>query len=108
MNFVALFFAGVFLVNAVPHLTAGLRGEIFPSPFARPPGRGPTSPLVNFLWGGLNLVVGLLLLGLYPVAIGLNLDCAALLLGGLLMGVRLATHFGRVRAEGTINGRGDA
>jgi hypothetical protein len=49
MNSVALFFAGAFLCNSIPHLTKGLQGEPFPSPFAKPPGKGNSSPLVNFL-----------------------------------------------------------
>lgn len=38
MIYVTLFFAGVFLCNAVPHLAAGLQGQPFPTPFARPRG----------------------------------------------------------------------
>ena len=40
LNYIALFFAGAFLCNAIPHLVAGLQGQPFPSPFAKPPGRG--------------------------------------------------------------------
>jgi hypothetical protein len=37
--YVAYFFGGAFLVNAVPHFTEGLCGRSFPSPFASPPKR---------------------------------------------------------------------
>jgi len=37
--FVAYFFAGAFLVNAVPHFVNGVSGRSFPTPFASPPGR---------------------------------------------------------------------
>lgn len=102
MSFVAIFFAGAFLCNAIPHLTAGLRGEVFPSPFSKPHGRGPTSPVVNFLWGVLNTLVGLALLLHRPFVPGLNFDSVALLVGVLVMGVFTSTHFGRVRAEGSF------
>ncbi|HMC44628.1 MAG TPA: LapA family protein [Caballeronia sp.] len=100
MSFVAIFFAGAFLCNAMPHLTAGLRGEMFPSPFSKPHGKGPSSPLVNFLWGMLNASIGLALLVHYPFAPGVNVDSAAMLVGVLVMGVFSSVHFGRVRREG--------
>jgi hypothetical protein len=102
MSFIAIFFAGAFLCNAMPHLTAGLRGEVFPSPFSTPHGKGPSSPLVNFLWGTLNALIGLALLVHHPFAPGLNAESAALLVGVLVMGVFTSVHFGRVRREGSF------
>ena len=93
---VANFFAGLFLCNAVPHLVSGLRGEHFPTPFAHPPGRGPSSPLVNFLWGFANLMVGLMLLQWRPVGWQFGPSFLCFALGLLLMGLLLAFHFGRV------------
>lgn len=60
----------------------------------------PSSPLVNFLWGMLNALIGLALLVHYPFAPGVNTDSAALLVGVLVMGVFTSVHFGRVRREG--------
>ncbi len=97
MRFLALFFAGAFLCNAIPHLTAGLRGELFPSPFSKPRGVGPSSPLANFLWGGLNFIIGALLLGAHPIAVGFNLDTLALFVGALALGAPLSARFGKVR-----------
>jgi hypothetical protein len=54
-------FGGAFLANAVPHFTNGVSGRRFPTPFASPPGKGQSSPMVNVLWGTLNLAVGYLL-----------------------------------------------
>ena len=93
LRFLALFLAGAFLCNALPHLVSGLRGEIFPTPFAKPRGRGPSSPLVNFLWGLFNLVVGLECLAAFPVAIGLNSDFLVVVSGALALGVYLSRHF---------------
>lgn len=59
---VALFFGGVVLANATPHLVAGVQGRPLPTPFAKPPFRGLSSPAVNILWGLTNLVVAYVLL----------------------------------------------
>jgi hypothetical protein len=56
------FVAGVFLANGVPHFVQGISGHWFQSPFASPPGIGESSPVVNVLWGFLNLAVGFALL----------------------------------------------
>jgi hypothetical protein len=60
-HYIACFFAGAFLANTIPHFVHGISGDSFPSPFANPPGRGLSSPLVNVLWGLGNLVVGYVL-----------------------------------------------
>jgi hypothetical protein len=61
-NYLACFFAGAFLSNAVPHFVAGVQGNKFPSPFANPPGKGLSSAMVNVVWGLFNMIVGYLLL----------------------------------------------
>ena len=58
----AYFFGGVFLANFVPHFVAGVSGRSFPSPLAKPPFRGLSSPAVNVLWGLFNLAVAYVLL----------------------------------------------
>ena len=60
-DYVAWFFGGAFLVNSVPHFVNGVSGRPFPTPFAKPPGRGPSPPWVNVLWGLLNALIGYLL-----------------------------------------------
>ncbi len=57
----ACFFAGSFLANVVPHFVHGISGDRFPTPFARPPGKGLSSPTVNVVWALFNLAVGYLL-----------------------------------------------
>src|ERR1700761_2494840 len=56
--YICAFFAGVFLANAIPHFVQGVCGNKFPTPFAKPPGQGLSSPVVNVIWGLLNAVVG--------------------------------------------------
>jgi hypothetical protein len=94
--YVAYFFAGAFLVNAVPHFVSGVCGRRFPTPFASPPGKGESSPIVNVLWGAINLVIAYLLV--YRVEeFHLRQTTSAIVLaaGGLLMGIQLASWFGR-------------
>jgi hypothetical protein len=73
----ACFFAGLFLANVVPHFVHGISGDRFPTPFARPPGKGLSSPTVNVVWALFNLVVGYLLFRAGKVSSGNN---AALLI----------------------------
>ena|SRR5579863_2847153 len=98
MSFLALFFAGAFLLNCIPHLAAGTLGQELPTPFAKPRGIGFSSPLVNFAWGTFNLVIGLVLLELHPVPDIFSPEAAALLAGFVLLGQHLARHFGKVRS----------
>jgi hypothetical protein len=99
MNYFALFFAGGFLVNSIPHLVSGLQGSPFPSPFAKPSGVGDSSPLVNFLWGVVNFIVGLYLLTHHPMLVGFNPSFLTLLAGALAIGIHASLHFGKVRRE---------
>lgn len=60
-DYIAAFFAGMFLANVVPHFVNGVSGDPFPTPFAKPPGKGLSSPTINVLWALLNLAIGYLL-----------------------------------------------
>jgi len=60
-HYVACFFAGAFLANAVPHFVQGISGNSFPTPFANPPGKGLSSPTINVLWALFNIVIGYVL-----------------------------------------------
>jgi hypothetical protein len=93
------FFAGAFLCNCVSHLACGLRGEAFPTPFANPRGKGPSAPVVNFLWGAFNLLVGVYLLSRHPVTVDFEPGFLALVLGALAIGIYLSLHFGEVRRD---------
>lgn len=93
---VAYFFGGAFLANAIPHFVNGASGHPFQSPFASPPGEGLSSATVNVVWGGLNLVVGYLLV--YRVGtFDLRKSSHAALLGAGVLAIALvcAHHFGR-------------
>ncbi len=95
--YVAYFFGGIFLVNAVPHFTYGVSGRSFPSPFASPPGKGLSPAWVNVLWGLFNLLVGYLLIcrvGAFSLRNTSDVTIAGI--GALLMALMLAQTFSRV------------
>jgi len=58
----AYFFGGVFLANSCPHFIAGMSGLRFFTPFATPPFRGLSSPVVNVLYALFNLALAYALL----------------------------------------------
>ena len=92
--YVAYFFGGALLTNAVPHFVSGVMGRPFQSPFAKPPGQGLSSSTINVLWGSFNLAVGYVLIcrvGTFDLRSTAN--AVALGLGVLLMGVVLARTF---------------
>ena len=61
-HYVMLFFGGAFIANFVPHFVEGITGEMFPTPFANPPGQGLSSSTLNVLWALANLAAGYFLL----------------------------------------------
>jgi hypothetical protein len=94
-TWIADFFGGAFLVNAVPHFVNGISGRAFPTPFANPPGRGKSSPVVNVLWGALNVVAGyalLCFLGRFETRRAGDVIAAGI--GGLAIALMLARVFG--------------
>jgi hypothetical protein len=96
LYYIAYFFGAAFLTNAIPHAVSGLRGEPFQSPFAKPPGKGLSSSMVNVLWGFLNLVIAYLLLcrvGNFDLRATDQVIAAGL--GALLSGTMIARRFGR-------------
>jgi hypothetical protein len=96
-HYVAYFFGGAFLVNTVPHLTNGVSGRSFPTPFANPPGQGLSPAWVNVLWGLFNLLVGYLLVcRVGNFSLRRTRDVAVLGAGAVLMGIMLAQAFARV------------
>jgi hypothetical protein len=95
-HYVAYFFGGAFLTNAIPHFGNGVSGNPFQSPFASPPGEGLSSSTVNVLWGLFNLVVGYLLVcrvGRFDLR--QTRHAVVFGLGVLLMAVTAARSFGR-------------
>ncbi len=61
-NVAVYFVGGMFLANFFPHFIAGMSGVRFYTPFATPPFRGLSSPVVNVLYALFNLAVAYALL----------------------------------------------
>lgn len=95
-HYVAYYFGGAFLTNAIPHFVNGVSGNPMQSPFSTPPGEGLSSALVNVLWGFSNLVVGYVLVckvGTFELRRLRHI--AVFGLGVLIMAIMLARAFGR-------------
>lgn len=93
---IAYFFGGAFLGNGIPHFVSGLQGRAFQSPFAKPPGVGLSSSVVNTVWGFFNLVVAYVLLcrvGEFSLRSGA--DAVWMGAGVLVMGVMMSRYFGK-------------
>src|SRR5580658_179237 len=96
VHLIEWFFGGAFLANSVPHIGNGVSGRPFQSPFAKPPGQGLSSSVVNVLWGLFNLVVAyVLILRVGSFDIHSTAHVAAVGAGMLVMSLMLARAFGR-------------
>lgn len=97
-NYLAIFFSGAFLSNAIPHFVKGVCGDKFPTPLAKPPGKGLSSATVNVLWGGLNIVIGVALFkaGKLP---GDMYDMLLFFVGFMLMSLMSAKNFSTKHKE---------
>jgi hypothetical protein len=94
--YLAYFFGGAFLANAVPHFVQGVSGHPFPSPFASPPGKGLSSPIVNVLWAAFNAVVGYLLVFHVGAFHARDIaDISMLGTGALIISLLMAREFGK-------------
>ena len=102
LSLVAYFFGGIFWTNAIPHFVAGMMGRPFQTPFAKPPGKGLSSSMVNVLWGYFNAAVGYLLIahvGVFHPRTTSHI--LAFGLGVLLISIQMARHFGRFHGGNT-------
>jgi len=96
LDLLSYFWGGIFLANAIPHFVSGMMGRAHQTPFAKPPGQGLSSSMVNVLWGFFNIVVGYVLIcrvGDFELRdIG---DMGVFGVGVLLMALFSARQFGR-------------
>ena len=92
-HYIAAFFAGAFLANVVPHFIHGISGDPFPTPFANPPGKGLSSPLVNVIWACFNLLAGYVLLRVSKITFKNSLAMLVLFLGILAISIQASIVF---------------
>ncbi|SRR6266496_4661481 len=96
-NYIICFFAGTFLANVVPHFVHGISGDRFPTPFARPPGKGLSSPTVNVVWALVNLIVGYALFRVGKVSSGGNLALVVFFIGIAALSTWLSVLFAKIK-----------
>jgi uncharacterized membrane protein len=93
-QYLASFFAGALLANAVPHFVKGISGDKFPTPFAKPPGKGLSLTYVNVLWAGLNIIIGYILLHLSGLrTAGSRTGIIIFFAGAMIMALMLSVRF---------------
>ena len=92
-DYIASFFAGMFLTNVVPHFVHGISGDPFPTPFSRPPGKGLSSPTVNVVWALFNLVIGYLLFRVGKISSGERSTLLIFFAGIVVIGIMSSLSF---------------
>ena len=94
MNTILWFLVGVFFANGIPHFVHGISGRKFPTPFAKPPGKGLSPSVVNVLWGLFNfLIAGILFAIAGDLAFGLNAGFIGLVIGFAITSIGLSVVF---------------
>lgn len=97
LSLLLCFVAGALLSNAIPHLTNGTSGRSFQTPFSRGHVPPKSSPVVNVLWGSLNLGVGYVLFSANGAgSVWATVVAAA---GGLAVALVNALEFGRFDSD---------
>ena len=85
----------MFLANALPRYAYGVCGDRFPTPFAKPPGKGLSSPTVNVVWAFFNMAVGYMLFRVGKVSGGGDSALIVLFAGTVAMSTMLSMHFAK-------------
>jgi len=99
LNYLACFGSGLFLANAVPHFVNGVSGDRFPTPFARPPGKGLSSPTVNVVWALVNIIAGYALFRAGRVS-SVNTSALAIFFAGIaVISTISSVHFAKKQAS---------
>ncbi|MGD0759729.1 MAG: hypothetical protein ABR921_12555 [Candidatus Sulfotelmatobacter sp.] len=98
-DYIACFFAGMFLANVVPHFVHGISGDRFPTPFASPPGKGLSSPTVNVVWALFNLVAGYILFRVGKISSGESLALIIFFAGIAFISIMMSVRFSNKQAE---------
>lgn len=97
--YLCAFFSGLFFTNAIPHFVQGVSGNKLPTPFAKPPGRGLSSPIVNVVWGLFNAIIGAILFAHSAIRAYTTWLWVIFFLGVALMGILLSIGFSKKHEE---------
>ena len=93
------FFVGVFLSNSIPHFVKGICGDKFPTPFAKPHGRGLSSPTLNVAWALLNMVIAYLFFRFSRLSLQDNLSSITFFVGFAIMSLISSKGFASKHKE---------
>jgi hypothetical protein len=100
LSTIQFFLAGVFLANGIPHFVQGISGRKFPTPFAKPPGKGLSPPFLNSIWGIFNFLAALILYVLAErLILGWNAGFISFLVGFLLTTIVLSLAFQKAERD---------
>jgi len=94
-HYISGFWAGMFLANFVPHFVNGISGNPFPTPFAKPHGKGLSSPLLNIVWAWVNIAIGWVFFQEGKVSMADSRSLIIFLAGFVCLSVMLAIRFAR-------------
>jgi hypothetical protein len=94
-DYIFCFFAGAILANVVPHFVHGISGDRFPTPFAKPPGKGLSSPALNVVWALCNLLIGYMLFRLGKVSSGGDPALISFFAGVAVIGIGSSLRFAK-------------
>jgi hypothetical protein len=92
-QYIACFFAGAFSANVVPHFVAGIQGNKFPTPFAKPPGKGLSSATVNMAWALFNMLIAALLFKAGHISGDHPVNLAVYFAGISVLSLLMSKHF---------------
>lgn len=92
-KFVFCFVSGMFVANTVPHFVHGISGNRFPTPFARPHGKGLSSPVLNILWSLFNMAIAYVFFRIGGVSTSDTLSLLLFFTGIAASGIILSLHF---------------
>ena len=91
-HYLVAVFAPLFLVNGIPQFVSGTMGRTFPTPFVGGPPRLDT-PRRNVAWGGMNWLLGGVLLWLLRDSLNNPIIVAELVILGWVFAFVLARTF---------------
>jgi len=93
------FLGGAFLANFVPHFVKGICGDKFPTPFAKPHGKGLSSPTLNVVWALFNLGIGYLFFRFSRFSFQDNLSLITSFAGFAIMSLSSSKRFASKHKE---------
>lgn len=100
-QYLMAFLGGAVVANFVPHFVHGVSGDAFPTPFAKPPGKGLSSPTVNVVWALFNLVVGYALCWFSGFSCRPSYGLLAFLAGVAAISVPMSAEFAKKQKPGS-------